>query len=153
MLDEYKLIAEFLIDKFKKELIAQGHNNTGKLLNSFRYEVTKDSIKIYAAHYSEAMENGIPQGTWVPVGALMKWIQQRGIATGNKEIKAAAFAIRHSIYKQGSPTAGAFKFTSNGRRTGFAEVVVNEYSKLVFDMILKALKGQVFAVLSNQLKK
>ena len=152
MLNELTLIAEFIIDKMREELIAQGHNLTGNLINSLRYEVSNEYIKIYGVNYSAAMEKGIPAGTWVPVGALIKWVELRGIVSGSTEIKNVAFAIRHKIYQEGSPTKGAFKFTSNGRRTGFTEYVVTEYSKEIFQMLVVALRGKAETIITNAIK-
>lgn len=153
MLNELKLIAEFLVDKLRAELIAQGHNLTGNLINSIRHETTSEYIRIYGVDYSAAMENGVPQGTYVPVGALIRWVELRGIASGSNEIKSVAFAIRQKIYQEGSPTKGAFRFSSNGRRKGFTEFVVNEYSKEVLQMFTLALRGQAETIITNAVKK
>ena len=117
--EKLNILGAFIVDKLRKELLDQGHKNTGALMDSIRYEVKASgnnvSLLFYAKGYSKFVDEGIRAGKWVNPYALAEWVEQKGIATGEKEIKAAAFAIRYSIFKQGSPTKGAYAFTTNDR--------------------------------------
>jgi len=131
-----ELIGEFLVEKLQSELRDQGHEATGNLINSIKYKVTGDfSVEITTdKDYVKAMENGLPPGHWVDIDDLISWVEVKGIATGSDEIRNVAYAIRQAIFKQGSPTKGAFKFTSNGRRVGFAQYVMDQYTKTIVRM-------------------
>lgn len=138
------LIGEFLTEKLQNELREQGHEATGSLINSIKHvKVGTSRVDIVTdKDYVSAMENGLPKGTSVPVDALIRWIEVKGIVQGDKEIRQVAWAIRTAIFKQGSPTSkpnkfnskGAFSFTKNGRRIGFAEYVIDNYSKKIVEM-------------------
>jgi len=136
------IIGAFITDQIKAELKAQGHVNTGELYNSIKHEVKQTStgyeLNIYANDYAKYMENGFGKGKWVSVYALAEWVEQKGIATGEKEIKSVAFAIRRAIYNEGSPTKGAFAFSSNGRRKDFVsytmEVINKDIEERLFDI-------------------
>lgn len=134
--DILSFIAEFFIEKFQEELIAQGHDNTGKLINTMRYETNGvDTADIYFQDYAKFVDSGIRAGKRVSVYALMEWVEQKGIALGEKNIKNAAFAIRRKIEQEGSPTRNAFRFSQNGRRTGFIQVVIDENAKNLVNLI------------------
>ena len=155
MLKILNLIGEFLVEKLQNELREQGHEATGTLINSITYKVVSDTkIEISTPHeYVNSMENGLPQGTSVPISALIRWIEVKGIVTGDKEIKSLAWAIRTSIYQQGSPTKGSFKFSSNGRRLGFTEYVIDTYTKTIVQMAGKELLKETSQPIFNAVKK
>ena len=149
-----KLAGQFLVEKLQEELREQGHHATGELINSINYRIEGDVLIIQTPKaYASAMENGLPKGHAVPIGALIRWIEVKGIATGDKEIRSAAWAIRTAIMREGSPTQGAFKYTNNGRRTGFVEVVINEHAKKALILIEKELGKEIQAIISNEVKK
>lgn len=155
MLKILNLIGEFLVEKLQNELREQGHEATGTLINSITYKVVSDTkIEVSTPHeYVNAMENGLPKGTSVPVSALIRWIEVKGIVTGDKEIRNVAWAIRTAIYQQGSPTKGAFRYTSNGRRKGFAEYVINNYTKTIVQMAGKDLLKETSQPIFNSVRK
>lgn len=135
------LIGEFLVEKLQEELREQGHEATGELINSINYKVSGDSKVIISTpkDYVKAMENGLPSGTSVPIDALIRWIEVKGIVSGEKEIRQVAWAIRTAIYQQGTPTRGAMRFTNNGRRVGFAEYVMDQHTKTIIQMAGKEI--------------
>ena len=152
--DLLDLIGAFFVDKFREELVMQGHENTGKLFEMMRFETNKtDTINIFMQDYAKFVDSGIRPGKLVSVYALMEWVEQKGIASGEKEIKSAAFAIRRKIEQQGSPTNNAFSYSSNGRRTGFIEVVVAEESKFVLSLIQEELGQFSSGFFDNVIKR
>jgi len=155
MIKRLHILAAFLIDQLRKELEAQGHNNTGELAESLRYEIKSTSdgynIVFYGKDYAKFVNNGIRSGKWVSVMALAKWVEERGIASGDKEIKAAAFAIRQKIYNEGSPTRGAFAFTSNGRRTEFVEIVFAQNEDYILKELFAIFNDEITSRLDNVL--
>lgn len=139
-------ISKMIIVELQKELIAQGHSATGNLVNSMEGKTmvlpNSVAIEILMDDYSQYVNDGRKAGgKKVPIAVLIDWVERRGIANGDKEVKNAAFAIQQKIFKEGSPTTGSFKFSSNGRRTGFIDfVIANE-----LDPILNELGDEVFA--------
>lgn len=127
---DYKKIAKLIISSLQKELIAQGHQATGNLVNSFEERVIElpDSMVLeilmddYGTYVNSGRKSG---GKKVPINVLVEWIERRGIASGDKEVKNAAFAIQQKIYQEGTPTSGSFRFSNNGRRKGFIDFVID----------------------------
>jgi hypothetical protein len=141
-----EVFALFVIDLLKAELEAQGHNNTGKLKDSITWKLEGDKINIYAEDYAKWVDSGRKAGAKrIPIDALMIWVEQRGIASGDKEVKNIAFAIQQKIFQEGSPTMGSYKFSANGRRDKFIEFTFTNEGKAilgklaeVFDNFFKA---------------
>lgn len=155
-----EIAGQFLVEQLQKELREQGHEATGNLINSINYKIDGSTLIIQTPHdYVAAMENGLPKGHYVPISALIRWIEIKGIATGDKEVKNAAFAIRNAIVRDGSPTKatptskGAFHFSKNGRRTGFAQVVIDEHTKKVLGIIEREMGDEVKRVITNSIKR
>jgi len=148
-----ELAGAFLVDKLKEELTQQGHRATGELIDSINYKVDGGVLYVQTPKdYVKAMENGLPKGHKVPISALIRWIEVKGIASGDVEVKQAAWAIRAAIIREGSPTKGAFKYTSNSRRTGFAEVVIDQYTKKVLLIIQQQIGKSIRNIISNEVK-
>jgi hypothetical protein len=142
---DYAKIEKMIILELQKELLGQGHKATGSLINSMEGQtmVLPNSvvIEILMDDYSQYVNDGRkPGGKKVPIAVLVDWIERKGIASGRKDIKNAAFAIQQKIFKEGSPTSGSFKFSNNGRRAGFIDFVIE--NKL--DPILNELGDEVF---------
>ncbi len=150
-----QLVADFIVSELRKEFEAQGHNDTNTLTNSLEGVVEKTTngyvISVLGVGYAKYLETGFGKGKWVSVYALMEWIERRGIETGEKEIKSAAFAIRRAIHDQGSPTNGAFspKITSNGRRKEFITIVLDENAIIIFDKVAEVFATMTEGVITN----
>lgn len=125
-----KIIGEFLKERFIAELYAQGHNASGQHIESIAFDVSGTSggweIVFTSLPYGKYLETGTEAGRYVPIKALMEWVEQKGIAMGDREVKNAAYAIRQAIYNEGTPTKGSYEHTSNGRRTDWISFVAEE---------------------------
>jgi len=143
---DYNKIGRLIILSLQKELMGQGHKATGNLVNSFEQNVIELPnamvLEILMDDYGTYVNSGRSSGgKKVPIDVLIKWIERRGIASGDKEVKNAAFAIQQKIWQEGSPTKNSFKFSTNGRRAGFIDFVIdnelgevfNELEQEVFD--------------------
>ena len=106
MKEGLQLIGDFLVDQLIKTIEKQGSRATGQLQDTMRSVVTSTgtgfTISIYAQNYADSVEKGVPAGVKVSPYALAKWVEVKGIATGEKEIKSLAFAIRQKIFDKGS---------------------------------------------------
>ena len=142
---DFKKVGKLIIASLQKELIEQGHKATGNLVNSFEQRVIEvpNSIVIdilmdeYGIYVNEGRKSG---GKKVPINVLVEWIERKAIVNGDKEVKSLAFAIQQTIHKEGSPTAGSFKFSKNGRRKGFIDFVIDNE----LDEVFNELEQQVF---------
>ena len=129
-------IGNSLIEAFINEFIAQGHNNTGRFIDSIELQVNFEStgieLLILWEQYGSAVNKGRKAGTkQIPIDALVKWVQQRGIETNSRKALSVAFAIQKAIFVQGSPTRGAFKYSRTGKRTGWVETVLEQKQKFI----------------------
>jgi hypothetical protein len=142
---DFNKVGKLIIASLQKELIQQGHQASGNLVNSFEQRVIEvpNSIVIeilmdeYGIYVNEGRKTG---GKKVPINVLVEWIERKAIVNGDKEVKSLAFAIQQTIHKEGIPTKGSFKFSNNGRRKGFIDFVID--NKL--DNAISELEEQVF---------
>lgn len=142
---DFNKVGKLIIASLQKELIQQGHQASGNLVNSFEQRVIEvpNSIVIeilmdeYGIYVNEGRKTG---GKKVPINVLVDWIERKAIVNGDKEVKGLAFAIQQTIHKEGIPTKGSFKFSNNGRRKGFIDFVID--NKL--DNAINELEEQVF---------
>jgi len=152
-----EILGAFIVDKLRNELLEQGHRDTGKLMDSMRYEVKGKGdtfeILIYGQGYAKIVDQGFGPGKMVSVYALAEWVERKGIASGEKEIKSAAFAIRQKIFQEGSPTKNSVNFSSNGRRTDFIGAVMDANQKVIVAELFKVFTKNVIFTLSNLIKK
>ena len=142
---DFTKVGNFIIKALQVELIEQGHKATGNLVNSFeqRFLELPNSLvlEILMDDYGKYVDSGRRKGAKkVPLDVLIAWIERKAIVNGDKEIKSLAFAIQQTIFKEGSPTKGSFKFSNNGRRKGFIDFVIE--NKL--DFVYTELEKQVF---------
>jgi hypothetical protein len=142
---DYNKVGKLIIASLQKELIGQGHQATGNLVNSFEQRVVKIpnsvALEILMDDYGTYVNDGRKAGgKKVPISVLIEWIERKAIVNGNKEVKSLAFAIQQTIHKEGTPTSGSFKFSFNGRRDGFIDFVIENE----LDGALAELEKEVF---------
>lgn len=125
-------IGDDLVDGIRGELERQGHNNTGTLSDSIRYEIEEFggnmSLLVIAddVEYAQYVNEGFFPNSLPNIDAIMEWIDERNISPTSDRIanskdprRALAFAIAKAMMSEGSPTSGAFKWSSNTKRRGF----------------------------------
>lgn len=102
-------IAERVKIIFQKEGIARAKlGRESGLIKSFRYEVTKEDLTLFAAVYTQWVESGRPSVDKkpnikkVPLDALIKWSEIYQVDPGPGQTRTAmCFAIQNAIYKRG----------------------------------------------------
>ena len=152
--NELNSIATFLEERVKMEFVDQGHNNTGRGVNSIKVEFKESADLItflgYGEGYLNVVNNGVSPNR-VPysegsgasrsrfIDALVTWVKQRGIASNNKEALGIAFAIAKTAKKEGIPTKGSLRFSKTGERVGFIDIaldsVANELDERIEEVI------------------
>jgi len=146
-------LADHLAGQIGLELVAQGHNNTGTLIESVRVDLveTLTGVVLIASNldYGQYINDGRKPGTMPPVSALAKWVMQRGIASEQREVNSIAWAIAIAIKKQGSPTRGAYKYSKNGKRTDWIGQVLEANERIIVEHIEQASIVEVEVKFNN----
>lgn len=146
-------LAGHLAGQIGLELVAQGHNNTGTLIESVRVDLveTLTGVVLIASNldYGQYVNDGRKPGTMPPIEALEKWIEQRGIASDEDEVNSIAWAIAIAIKKQGSPTRGAYKYSKNGKRTDWIGQVLEANERIIVEHIEQASIVEVEVKFNN----
>jgi hypothetical protein len=108
---ELQLIGDFIARNLKQQLMAQGQNASMNLLNSIEPKVIQSTfgtdLIILMAPYYQYVNNGRKGGKpdkskKPPIGPLIQWVINKGLATGDREVLSAAYAIQNSIWKNGT---------------------------------------------------
>lgn len=142
-LDHIDLIGIELVNTLVKELEDQGHRASGSLINSVVHEVANkmNEAVIYIRHlrYGKYVNDPLPASK-VPysrgsgaktskfIQEIAAWVKRKKITSGlDKDIMDTTFAIVNKMKKEGRPTIGSYKFSKNGRRTGWIDYVVKKF--------------------------
>lgn len=136
-IDDIAAVFEEGIDKFliaggRRELKDQGHIATGRLAKSLQAEIAGGFgsalvALIYGEEYGADINERRPPSAFPGSYQLAIELQASGwidaVLRGAPEIEKRKFGIRvaRKIKQVGSPTPGSFKFSTNGRRTGWIE--------------------------------
>lgn len=165
--NDLKLVGDHLLKEFAVELMQQGHNNTGSLINSLRHDVSFTEIQFFANAYGLALEKKRQKGSWIPIAPLIEWVSQKGMASTQKQIRSIAYAIRQAIFYEGIPTTGraerkhpskykatgAFKYSKVGRRTAWISVTVKNNQDKITEAITKAFGKTINLTLVNAVRQ
>tara|TARA_R110002096_G_scaffold172291_3_gene345854 strand:+ start:1882 stop:2376 length:495 start_codon:yes stop_codon:yes gene_type:complete len=147
------IIGEFLKAKFIEELLSQDHNASGEHIDSMRFDVNKTGsgyeLVFESLEYNKYLDQGTKKGRYVPIQALIEWIEAKGIASGDKEVKSIAFAIRQKIFNEGTPTAGSYKFSKNGRRKDWIGITIKNNTAEVSEKLAFIIGDNINFELKN----
>lgn len=119
------------IKAVQDEITAQGHVLSGQLRDNITKRTYAEAEKVISealmVDYYDSVNFGVPAsripygggsgGTSRYIQGLIGFFQARG--KDLKEAKRAAFATANRHKMEGMPTRASFRFSSNGRRTGF----------------------------------
>jgi len=158
---DIKTIGQFIINELASELIKQDHKATGKLISSLDYTANDallgKELIITMNDYGENVNRGRKKGVGkptrenlrkhgVPLPALIKWIKDKGLASGDKKVLGMAAAIQRKIWAEGSPTANSRK---RGKRTEFVDDTIKRIQSEVERRITEATFRQVDIIVDN----
>jgi hypothetical protein len=131
------LMALAATDDLAAEILAQGHNASGKLVASLAHFTdlmeASASAAISCFRYGAIINEGVaPARVAFTIGkrsgvggartsklieGLMDWIRIRNLTDGtDAQVKGMAFGIATKMKREGSPTKNAYTFSFNGRR-------------------------------------
>lgn len=163
---ELTKIMRLLQKELRKELKQQGHVNTGALRDSIVYEVKYTdrgfTATMYAADYAIIVDLGVKAnripysgrsgngGTSLYIQGLVSFFQRKGL--GEKEALGAAFATAKVHSRDGMPSRASFRFSRNGRRTGFVTEVINGKTEKLGALIREGIATQLAVEFGREFK-
>jgi len=152
MKDEVEKAINLIMFHAKQILAAQGHNDTGDLINKMRVNATEAAGELYGLHYGLAQETGIKKenikaGT-AYIDAIMAWIRRKGFESDIKKVKGMAFAIATSHKKHGMHTSGGkgnsrFDQTKQGFLTEAIKITQKDVDLLISEGAKKQINLEV----------
>lgn len=122
--------AQILKQELINEIVRQGHSNSGNLVQSLKVEITDGSIPraiITMLDYGIIVDSGVKSSS-IPFGEsrgnFSAYLQ--GLMDSYNWDLGTAIRVAKTAKVEGSPTAGSFTLSKNGKRTGFIpEVLTN----------------------------
>jgi len=138
-------IGDLLVVAFREELKEQGHFLTGRLNRSIEARIRTNIVQIFANDYALYLDSGVKPNR-IPFGGgggkssqyiqgLMAYAMQR-FKVNAKEATKIAFAIANVQKRQGMPTKRSFRFSKNGKRTGFIEAGAQKVESQILDILI-----------------
>jgi hypothetical protein len=159
-------IGDDLVDGIRGELERQGHNNTGTLSDSIRYEIEEFggnmSLLVIAddVEYAQYVNEGFFPNSLPNMDAIQEWVNERGITPSSQKMKnskdpqrALAFAIAKAMMSEGSPTSGAFKYSSNRKRRGFVNRPFGSRKRGIERKIVDGMSVEIDISMDSIIKK
>lgn len=153
MRQELNGLGDYIVEITTEEFKAQGHNLTGRSIQSIEYIIDRTdntwTIEVWHDKHMIYLNTGVPASS-IPyspgsgakssqfIEALIKWVRLRRIANGYVKARRVAFAIANKMKKEGVPTKGAYKFSNNGRRTGWLDYPINNERAEIEDFLYEA---------------
>lgn len=144
MKDEVEKAINLIMFHAKQILAAQGHKDTGDLINKMRVNATEAAGELWGLDYGLAQETGIKKenikaGT-AYIDAIMAWIRRKGFESDIKKVKGMAFAIAKTHKEVGMHSKGG-KFAP--QQQGFLTEAIKITQKDVDLLISEGAKKQI----------
>lgn len=132
--EEFKALFQLILEDDRygtNEKVGINTLKDSNLHNSVEVVRTEFTYDLYAAFYLPFVESGRkPLAKRVPIGALIEWIQRKGISNDVK----VAYAIQNAIFREGikaRPITPVFE--------GELDTIWEEWSEKIFDGIIEDL--------------
>lgn len=170
LLSQIGKATELFREKLREELKAQGHSNTGKLEKSIAYDIElkaeKIIVSLFMNTYGIFVDTGvkssrIPYSGRTGLGGRSKYIDGlisyfRSKGLNERDAKGAAFATANIHKKEGMPTRNSYRYSSNGRRTGFVNEawtsIQSEFEQIVTDHFYSRLSLEIENMIDKALQ-
>lgn len=153
-IDRLKKLALSLKKIEAKYITQKGHRASGKLINSLRNvaQIRAEGwdIKGFMNDYGIWLDRGRRPGeTKVPVSALVSWLKQKGISSGDRSLVQIAFAIQTTIFREGSSTRGAQKFSNLKGRNKWLTHALQDNSTFITQEVKKIFRSDLETEIKN----
>ena len=160
------VLGEYLRNRLGQELLAQGHRLTGELISSLEYKIQTTAngltLDFFASEYGTYLNTGVPAsripytpgrrggggGTSAYIQGLIRYTQRR-MGLRGKEAVSAAFAIARKHKREGMPTRASFRFSSNNRRTGWVDIILEQDEQKINDIVQDWVGRELELLVSN----
>jgi hypothetical protein len=161
------ILGEYLRTRLGQELLQQGHRLTGELISSIEYKIQTTAngltLDFFASEYGSFLNTGVPAaripytpgrrggksgGTSAYIQGLIRYVQRR-MGLRGKEGISAAFAIARKHKKEGMPTAASYRFSSNSRRTGWVDIILEQNEQKINDIVQDWVGSELELLVSN----
>lgn len=159
-----KVIGDYILMRLRREIKDQGHELTGSLSKSLEYVVETTVgglvLNFYGNDYGEPLNTGVtaaripytPGKARAPVSkyiqGLIRFVELRMSLRG-KEAVGVAFAIARKHKREGMPTRGSFRFSTNGRRTRWVDAVIEDDRAKLDEFIAEQVQKEFEVLISN----
>lgn len=159
-----RLIGELILRDLALELRDQGHKLTGGLIRSLEYKVRRTAnevlIDFFSAPYGRILNTGVPArkipfSPGAPRGKTSKYIEgliryaKKRFGFSKKQATRRAFQIANAHKREGMPTRGSYRFSKNGRRTGWIDIVIEKDGPKVEEMIVEKVSDTLELLIVN----
>lgn len=149
---DFKLVIEPILQQagniflqyLKAELVLQGHNNTGKLLESLVWNIDGDTVDVVGLFYAKILDKGFgpEKASFKQAPFLIKYFKTKG--KSDEVAKAMAFATINKWKKTGMPTQGKSKLAAISKAIKKSEkqidaFITKELSKKISVLLQKTL--------------
>ena len=137
-----------VVEQIKKEIfesyVSKGLVASGEFGRDLKVNDLGDRVTITAPHYVVQMEQGWKAGSFPPVSAIKKWIQDKNRTVGANIPEEAAFAIAYVMKRDGIKVPNKF----NGG--GVVSDIINpeRVKRLTLD-INKIIKAKILTILTQ----
>lgn len=138
-------LSRYVIDRLRREWIDQGHNLSGEMVKSLEAKVSRKADGFVFAflgnEYGDPVNTGVPSeripytpgrskgGKSQYIQGLIRYAERRMNLRG-KEAVSAAFAIARKHKREGMPTRASYRYSKNGRRTGWIDQLMKDDAEL-----------------------
>lgn len=135
VLERFQSALDKLAQYGKEEIIQQGRDSSGRVIASIEGKIVSKEIgniigAILVADYGLIVDSGVDAkdvpfsgtgggGRSKYIGALLKWAAIIKPSLSLQERKSFVFATAYTHKKEGIPSKGSYRFSKNGRRTGW----------------------------------
>jgi len=164
---ELKKAIELIMTIGQRNLVNQGHKNTGALLASMKITVDKAAAELYGAEYGLAQETGIKAenhpfkggkgGFNQYIEAIAEWVRQKGIEADFIKSKGIAFAIGKSQSGKGTSKIGTGMHSTKGvfdsSKQGWLSSAIKETSTQVDEIISEGAMKSIDLIITNMIKE
>lgn len=170
MLDKLgKILGDYLVLKLGQELRSQGHSLTGDLIASLEYRVRSFAgrmvVEFLANDYGAYLNTGVPAsripytlrgrrrgGTSLYIQGLIRYVERR-MGLRGREAVGVAFAIARAHKREGMPTRASYRFSRNGRRTGWVDVILKQEEAEIERQVREFVGRELDILFSNFIKQ
>lgn len=134
-----------LVDRLRQELIREGKQDTGELIQSIQFTVDGLTLTINMVEYAQWVDQGrSPNSKFPPVQAIRGWVQRKGLRTDSsssleQQQRSLAYLIGRKIARDGIPPTN---FIDNAITPKVIKELENDIVKEIEDNIEDYIVGE-----------